>query len=149
VNIAFHALLGVLIAKLMGMTTLTYILVGILLSVLPDFDHIPYLPKAFKTGRFGVESRSPLHESIGILIVILISIIVSLGYSYPFLLAIFCGLSHFAVDFLTRPFRPLYPFSNKTVDLHIYPRNLRKMFVADAVSTAILCMFLAIVTLSG
>jgi hypothetical protein len=147
VNIVFHALLGALIAKLMGITALPYFLFAVLLSMLPDFDHIPFLAKASKTGRFGVESRSPLHEFVGIPMVVLISVIVSLGFSYPFLPGIVCGLSHFAVDFLTRPFRPLYPFSNKTVDLHLYPRNLRWMFVADAALTAILCVIVVIIML--
>jgi len=148
VNIVFHALLGTLIAELMGMTAIPYILVAVLLSVLPDFDHVQYLTKALRTRRFGPESRTLLHEFIGIPIVVSISIIINLVYSYPFMTAILCGLSHFAVDFLTRPFRPLHPFSNKTVDLSIYPRNLRKMFVTDTALTAILCMLVAVVTFS-
>ena len=47
-------------------------------------------------------------------------------------------LSHFVVDFLTRPSRPLYPFSTREVDLKLYPRGLREMIIWDAILTVCL-----------
>jgi len=134
-NIFFHALVGLLLAELFGITSIPSILVSVLFSVFPDFDHIPYLKRAFKTGRFGVESRSPLHELVGLVLVLSGSLLVKVVCSDLFLLVFSCGLSHFIVDFLTRPCRPLYPFSSKEVDLNLYPRGLRLMFVYDTVLT--------------
>lgn len=135
-NTLFHALLALLLAKLLGISYVSGILIGILFSVLPDFDHIPYLEKAARTGRFGVESRSPLHELAGLVIILAGSLVVKLVWSHLFLLALSCGLSHFVVDLLTRPCRPFYPFSDKVVDLNLYPRGLKEMFVCDAILTA-------------
>ena len=147
-NIIFHALLGLLLAKVLGINLILDISVGVLFSVFPDFDHIPYLKKAFKTGRFGVESRSPLHELLGLVFVLLGSLVVNAVYSHLFLLVISSGLSHFLVDFLTRPCRPLYPFSSKRVDLNIYPRGLKKMFVLDTFLTIALGLIYAAITLA-
>ena len=146
-NMIFHALLGMLLAKLSGISFIPNVLLGVLFSVFPDFDHIPYLEKAFKTGRFGVESRSPLHELVGLILVVSGSLIVKVVYSHLFLLALSCGLSHLIVDFLTRPCRPLYPFSNKEVDLNLYPKGLEEMFVCDAILTVTLGLIYAIITL--
>jgi hypothetical protein len=147
-NIIFHALLGLLLAKLLGINLILDVLIGVLFSVFPDFDHIPYLKKAFKTGRFGVESRSPLHELLGLVFVLLGSLVVKVVHSHLFLLVISCGLSHFIVDFLTRPCRPLYPFSSKDVDLNIYPRGLKEMFVLDTILTIALGLIYAAIILT-
>jgi len=147
-NIIFHALLGLLLAKLLGINLVVDVLVGVLFSVFPDFDHIPYLRKAFKTRRFGVESRSPFHELLGLVFVLLGSLVVNAVYSHLFLLVISSGLSHFLVDFLTRPCRPLYPFSSKCVDLNIYPRGLKKMFVLDTFLTIVLGLIYAAIMLT-
>ena len=144
-NIIFHALLGLLLAKLFGISSIPSILIGVLFSVFPDFDHIPYLKRAFKTGRFGVESRSPLHELAGLVFVLSGSLVVKVVCSHLFLMALSCGLSHFLVDFLTRPSRPLYPFSGKEVDLNLYPRGLREMFVCDAILTVAIGLIYAMV----
>jgi len=146
-NIIFHALLGLLLAKLFGIGSIPSILMGVLFSVFPDFDHIPYLKRAFRTGRFGVESRSPLHELVGLVLVLSGSLVVKVVYSQLFLLAFSCGLSHFVVDFLTRPSRPLYPFSVKKVDLNLYPKGLKEMFIWDAILTATLGLIYAMVML--
>ena len=146
-NIIFHALLGLLLAKLFGISSIPSILIGVLFSVFPDFDHIPYLKRAFRTGRFGVESRSPLHELVGLVVVLSGSLVVKFVWSHLFLLAFSCGLSHFVVDFLTRPCRPLYPFSVKKVDLNLYPRGLREMFVCDAILTVAIGLIYAMVML--
>jgi len=146
-NIIFHALLGLLLAKLLGISSIPDILIGVLFSVFPDFDHIPHLEKAFKTGRFGVESRSPLHELVGLALVLSGSLVVKVAHSHLFLLTLSCGLSHFIVDFLTRPCRPLYPFSKKEVDLNLYPRGLKEMFVCDMILTVALGLMYTIVTL--
>lgn len=146
-NIIFHALLGLLLAKLLGISFIPDILIGVLFSVFPDFDHIPYLEKAFKTGRFGIESRSPLHELVGLALVLSGSLVVKVAYSHLFLLALSCGLSHFVLDFLTRPCRPLYPFSKKEVDLNLYPRGLKEMFVCDTILTVALGLIYTLVML--
>ncbi len=146
-NIVFHALLGLLLAKLLGISSIPSILIGVLFSIFPDFDHIPYLKKAFRTGRFGVESRSPLHELVGLVLVLLGSLVVRVVYSHLFLLAFSCGLSHFVVDFLTRPCRPLYPFSSKEVDLNLYPRGLREIFVWDTILTVAVGLVYALIML--
>ena len=146
-NIIFHALLGMLIAKLLGISSIPEVLIGVLFSVFPDFDHVRYLKKAFKTGRFGVESRSPFHEIIGIIFVLSGSLVVKVVYSHLFLLVLSCGLSHFVVDFLTRPCRPLYPFSNKEIDLNLYPKGLKEMFVYDTILTIALGLIYATITL--
>jgi hypothetical protein len=146
-NIIFHALLGLLLAKLFGINYVPSILVGVLFSIFPDFDHIPYLKKAFRTGRFGVESRSPLHELVGLVLVLSGSLVVKVVCPHLFLLAFSCGLSHFVVDFLTRPCRPLYPFSARKIDLYLYPRGLKEMFTWDAILTAVLGLIYVIVTL--
>jgi len=145
-NIIFHALLGLLLAKLLGINSILSVLIGVLFSVFPDFDHIPYLKRAFRTGRFGVESRSPLHELVGLVLVLSGSLVVKVVYSHLFLLAFSCGLSHFVVDFLTRPCRPLYPFSVKKVDINLYPRGLKEMFIWDSVLTVALALIYVIIT---
>jgi hypothetical protein len=137
-NVIFHALSGLLIAQLLGFSTMPSILLGVSFSILPDLDHIRHLKRATRTGRFGVESRSPLHELMGLIIVLSGSLVVGVVRPHLFPLAFSCGLSHFVVDFLTRPFRPLYPFSTRKVDLKLYPRGLKEMFVWDAILTAVL-----------
>jgi len=146
-NIIFHALLSLLLARLLVIGSVPYVSIGILFSVLPDFDHIPYLVKAFKARRFGIESRSPLHELVGLVFILSGSLIVEVIYSHLFLLAISCGLSHFIVDFLTRPSRPLYPFSDKEIDLKLYPRRLKEMFVCDTILTLILGLIYVMIAL--
>ena len=145
-NIFFHALLGLILAKLFGINSITGILLSVLFSVFPDFDHISHLKKALRTGRFGVESRSPLHELVGFVLVLTGSLSVKVICSGLFLLVFSCGISHFFVDFLTRPCRPLYPFSDNMIDLHLYPRGLREMFILDAILTAALSLVYVIVT---
>ena len=105
---------------------------------LPDFDHIPHVKKAIRSGRFGVESRSPLHELVGLVFISLGALVVGVIDPHLSLLGFSCGLSHFAIDFLTRPSRPLYPFSSKKVDLRLYPEGLKDMFVWDTILTAAL-----------
>jgi len=126
-------------------TSIPGILIGLLFSVFPDFDHIPHLQKALSSGRFGVESRSPIHELIGLVLLLSGSLAAKIAYPHLFPLALTCGLSHFLVDLLTRPSRPLYPFSNKKVDLNLYPTDLRQMFIWDAIVTAALGLICTII----
>jgi len=137
-NLVFHSLLGLLLLKLFGISNLPEVLVGFAFAVFPDLDHFPHLKKAFKSGRFGAQSRSTIHELTGIIVVVVAALIVNLVYPSLFFAALACGLSHFVVDFLTRPFRPLYPFSDKEVHLNLYPTELRKMFICDTILTAAL-----------
>ncbi len=135
-NIAFHILTGLLFAKLFGVNSLPGIAMGVIFSIIPDIDHIPHLGKALKTGRFGVGSRSILHELVGLALITTGSLIVKTAYPHLFLLTLSCGLSHYVIDLLTRPSRPLYPFSTREVDLTIYPRGLREMIIRDTRLTA-------------
>jgi len=134
-NIVFHALIGLLLAKLCGVRSLPGVSMGVLFSIIPDFDHVPHLINALKTGRFGVKSRSSLHELVGLALILSGSLIVKAVRPHLFPLTFSCGLSHFVVDFLTRPSRPLYPFSTREVDLKLYPRGLREMIIWDAILT--------------
>lgn len=145
-NIVFHALVGLLLARLLGISHVPSILVGVLFSIFPDLDHIPHIRKALRTGRFGVESRSPLHELIGLGLVLSGSLVVGAFCPRLFLLASGCGASHFVIDFLTRPCRPLYPFSDREVDLNLYPKRLREMFIWDTGLTVALGIVYVIVT---
>ena len=135
-NIAFHILTGLLLAKLFGVNSLPGIAMGVIFSVIPDIDHIPHLGKALKTGRFGVGSRSTLHELVGLALITTGSLIVKTAYPHLFPLTLSYGLSHYAIDLLTRPSRPLYPFSTREVDLKLYPRGLREMIIWDTILTA-------------
>lgn len=148
-NIIFHALMGLLLAKLFGISYVPSILVGVLFSVFPDLDHLPHLKKALRTGRFGVESRSLFHELIGLTLVLSGSLVVNVISPHLFPLALSCGVSHFVIDFLTRPCRPLYPFSDKKVDLNLYPKGLREMFVWDTVLTVAVGIVYVIVIIVG
>ncbi|UCE43986.1 MAG: metal-dependent hydrolase, partial [Candidatus Bathyarchaeota archaeon] len=139
--------LGLLLAKLLGINSVPDVLISVLFSVLPDLDHFMHLEKAFKTGRFGVESRSLLHELVGLILILFGSLVVKIVYSHLLLVALSCGLSHFAVDFLTRPSRPLHPFSHKEVDLKLYPRGLKEMFVCDMILTAALALIYVMIAL--
>ena len=135
-NIAFHILTGLLFAKLFGVNSLPGIAMGVIFSIIPDIDHIPHLGKALKTGRFGVGSRSTLHELVGLALITTGSLIVKTAYPSLFPLTLSCGLSHYVIDLLTRPSRPLYPFSTREVDLKLYPRGLREMIIWDTILTA-------------
>jgi membrane-bound metal-dependent hydrolase YbcI (DUF457 family) len=44
-------------------------------------------------------------------------------------------VSHYFLDLLTRPTRPLYPLSKKVVFLGLAPRNLKKLTVYDTIIT--------------
>jgi membrane-bound metal-dependent hydrolase YbcI (DUF457 family) len=145
-NILFHALIGLLLAKVLGINSINNILIGVLFSVFPDIDHILHLEKAIKSRRFGVESRSVLHEAIGLVVTLSCSIYIKMVWPHIFLLTLSCGLSHFIIDFLTRPSRPLYPFSNKVVDLKLYPRELKEMLLWDSIMTICLILIYIYVT---
>lgn len=145
-NIVFHALVGLFLAEISGISSVPAILTGVLFSVFPDFDHIPHLRKASRTGRFEVESRSLFHEVLGLVLVLPASLVVKALCPHLFLLAFSCGLSHFIIDFLTRPCRPLYPFSFRQFDLDLYPKGLKQMFIRDATLTICLILIYLITT---
>lgn len=112
-NLVFHTFLGLLLCRFFGINSLPEVLVGLFFAVLPDFDHFPHLKEAFKSGRFGVESRSAIHEVMGIVITLVAALIINFVYPRLFFVSLACGLSHFFVDFLTRPSRPLSHFRKK------------------------------------
>jgi hypothetical protein len=78
-NIVFHVLIGLLFAKLCGVRSLPGVAMGVIFSVLPDIDHIPHLKKDLRTGRFGVDTRSSLHELLGLAFILSGSLIVSVA----------------------------------------------------------------------
>jgi hypothetical protein len=45
------------------------------------------------------------------------------------------SVSHYFLDLLTRPTRPLYPLSKKVVFLGLAPRNLKKLTIYDTIIT--------------
>jgi len=51
-------------------------------------------------------------------------------------------VSHYFLDLLTRPTRPLYPVSEKVVFLGLAPRNLKKLTAYDTVITVIMGVIL-------
>jgi membrane-bound metal-dependent hydrolase YbcI (DUF457 family) len=51
-------------------------------------------------------------------------------------------VSHYFLDLLTRPTRPLYPFSEKMVFLGLAPRSLKKLTAYDIIITVIMGLIL-------
>ncbi len=103
-------------------------------GTLPDIDHIPHIGKALSTGRFGPQVRSALHELPGLSLMTVIAILLS--SRVPFGVMFYPLLSHYLLDFLTRPTRPFYPFSREVIHLGIYPKRYLGLIVADAIVTA-------------
>ena len=54
---------------------------------------------------------------------------------------------HFIVDFLTRPSRPLYPFSTRILDLRLYPKDLKEMLIWDSILTACLVIIYVVASM--
>jgi hypothetical protein len=101
-----------------------------------------------KTRRFKSETRSRWHELSGLLVAMSISITVML-FSASLGRSLLIGfVSHYFLDFLTRPTRPFYPLNEKVVFLGLAPRNLKKLTAYDTVLTVILGVIL-IVGLQG
>lgn len=118
------------------------IIVALIFGMLPDIDHLPHLRRAIMTGRFGCESRSFLHELPGLSLMAIIA--VALSTLLPMGLMYYPLVSHYIMDFLTRPTRPLYPFSDTEVHLGIYPKSGRGLIVADVLVTVGIVLWLTL-----
>lgn len=131
-NFFAHLLLSYAIgAKLAGWP---YALVAVIFGTLPDIDHLPHLRRAVSTGRFGPQARSALHELPGLSLMTMIALLLS--FWIPFGVMFYPLLSHYLMDFLTRPTRPFYPFSREVIHLGIYPKSYIGLIIADLVVTA-------------
>ncbi len=141
----FHALLGVLLTILIFPNPdILMLSMMVLASTIVDTDHIMLFKRALKSKRFGVESRSRFHEfyglSIGLFVLYLLSFLTEI--SMPLMAAF---VSHYTVDFLTRPTRPFYPFKKDVCDFKLYPRSLKGIAVFDTVLTGgLACLVLII-----
>jgi len=114
------------------------LIVSGLSSVLVDLDHITKVGLAFKKGRFGPLVRTRWHELYGLFIFMSFSFIVSLFSVFIGRSLLIGFVSHYFLDILTRPTRPLYPLSDKLIFLKLAPSNLRKLIIYDAVLTMIM-----------
>ncbi len=138
-NLIAHALVSYAIGARFG-GGWPYLAVAMIFGMLPDIDHLPHLRRAIKTWRFGCESRSFLHELSGLSLVAIIT--VALSPWLPMGLMYYPLIAHYVMDFLTRPTRPLYPFSDTAIHLGIYPKNWRDLVVADVLVTGGLVLWL-------
>jgi hypothetical protein len=115
----------------------TTLIVTSLAAVITDLDHVLHLPTAMKTYRFKSETRTRWHELPGLMLAMIISTIIML-FSAPLGRSFLIGfVSHYFLDLLTRPTRPLYPLSERVVFLGLAPRNLKKLTVYDAILTVV------------
>lgn len=112
----------------------TMIITG-LASILIDLEHLPKLGLAIKTWRFSPSTRTRWHELFGLVVLMSISTVI-LFYSASIGRCMLIGfVSHYFLDLLTRPTRPLYPMSEKTIFLGLAPRSIRELVVYDAILT--------------
>lgn len=109
------------------------ILVAVIFGTLPDIDHLPHLKKALSTGRFGPQVRSALHELAGLSLMSVAAILLSAWI--PFGVMFYPLLSHYLLDFLTRPTRPFHPFSPEVIHLGVYPKSYLGVVMADLIVT--------------
>ena len=111
-------------------------------SVLIDLDHIPSLRYVVQGNRFGPGSRSRWHELYGLLLTLIVCFIVVLFSNELGRIMMIGFVSHFFLDMLTRPTRPFYPISEKTIFLKLAPSKLSYLIIYDLVVTVLLGMIL-------
>ena len=112
----------------------TMIITG-LASILIDLEHVPKLGLAIKTLRFSPTTRTRWHELYGLFVFMSVSAVI-LFFSASIGRCMLIGfVSHYFLDLLTRPTRPLYPMSEKTISLGLAPRGLRELVVYDTILT--------------
>lgn len=142
-NLFAHMFAGIIIALLFfSHSDFMLILITVLLATFIDLDHIPYLKKAVKTKKFGYESRSIFHELFGLSIGLIMFVITSFYfYVMPFCLAF---ISHYFLDMLTRPTRPLYPFRKDVCHFNMYPKSPIGLVIADIIVTSFLLILVVI-----
>jgi hypothetical protein len=107
-----------------------------------DLEHITHLRTAIKTKRFKSETRTRWHELTGLLFAMSISLTVTFFSADVGRLLLIGFVSHYFLDLLTRPTRPLYPLSQKVLFLGLTPRNLKKLTAYDTVITVIMGLIL-------
>jgi hypothetical protein len=107
-----------------------------LASILIDLEHVSKLGLAIKTLRFSPTTRTRWHELYGLFVIMSVSAVI-LFFSASVGRCLLIGfVSHYFLDLLTRPTRPLYPLSEITIFLGLAPRGLRKLVVYDTILTA-------------
>jgi hypothetical protein len=111
------------------------LLITSIATIIMDLEHIAHLRVAMKTRRFKSETRTRWHELTGLLLAMSISLTIMLFSDTVGRLLLIGLASHYFLDLLTRPTRPLYPLSKKVVFLGLAPRNLKKLAVYDSVIT--------------
>lgn len=115
----------------------TLIVTGIA-SILVDLEHVPKIGSAIKTGRFPPSSRTRWHEMFGLIVFMSISLGITY-FSDPIGRSLLIGfVSHYILDFLTRPTRPLFPIEKEVVFLKLAPRSLRELVIYDTILTIVM-----------
>ena len=146
-NLFAHAIIGFILSQLFFSPT-EYLMIGLMIvaAIILDLDHIHHLRRAFKTTRFGYQSRTRFHELYGLTIGLIFFLVLSVftSFAIPLMIAF---VSHFFLDWLTRPTRPFYPYSEKVLHFNIYPKSLRGLVIADSIVTAILLIISIILIL--
>ena len=118
--------------------SLTTLIVTGVASVLIDLDHIMKVGLTVKTGRFGPGTRTRWHELFGLFILMSVSVGISF-FSASIGRSLLIGfVTHYFLDLLTRPTRPLFPMSEKLVFLKLAPTNLRRLVAYDTLLTVIM-----------
>ena len=113
----------------------TALLIISIAAIIIDLEHIFHLRTAIKTRRFKLETRTRWHELTGLLLTMSISLTIMLYSATIGRLLLIGFVSHYFLDLLTRPTRPLYPLSKKVVFLGLAPRNLKKLTIYDTIIT--------------
>lgn len=114
-----------------------FIVTGIA-SILVDLEHVPKIGHAIKTGRFSPSSRTRWHEMFGLIVFMSISLGITY-FSDPIGRSLLIGfVSHYILDFLTRPTRPLFPIEKEVVFLKLAPRGMRELVIYDTILTIVI-----------
>jgi hypothetical protein len=121
-----------------SMASPTALIITSVAAVMTDLEHISHLRTALKTRRFKSETRTRWHELTGLLLAMSTSLIVTFFSADVGKLFLIGFVSHYFLDLLTRPTRPLYPLSEQMVFLGLAPRNLKKLTAYDIVITVIM-----------
>ena len=107
-------------------------------SILIDLEHIPKMGHAIRTGRFGPSSRTRWHEMRGLFAFMSASLGVTF-LSEPIGRSLLIGfVSHYFLDFLTRPTRPLFPREKEAIFLKLAPQSLRGLVIYDTILTTVM-----------
>ena len=122
----------------------TALLITSIAAIIIDLEHIAHLTTALKTRRFKSETRSRWHELTGLLLTMAGSLTIMHFSAMVGRLLLIGFVSHYFLDLLTRPIRPLFPLSKKVVFLGLAPRNLKKLTIYDTIITATMGIILIV-----